>query len=720
MAAGDSTVGVPVMDTSHVLNVMKYKKSLSKAETMACVSLSGTETKALFGENDDSTESLASLRQKLFDKKVLSAKRAGYPFCTESGGSVGDSTMIKDYLLMLDRSLESKNKARTIYILSERSTIDETTTAFLAQNHDLDLKANRPDLLKSGTTDLSSAYSKDAFTAQAGTGGNTHPADMTETHWDIVTRTNALCSGYKILYTTEKKTDEIVKITPNDLEKTMYTAFQVTERSFSPHEISFARPDKEKDIKLPPSKYRIPRFRVEDDSNVDVYETKTHLESSMAESSFSKSSIEASAGGGAFGFSLGASMGFAKSDEDKNAQTSTKDVATMHIRYYFPRVVIQLDELSLELSQECKDELDVVLTTAKFENLQRFSEKFGHFFATRVQLGGTLFSSEASAAFGDSSDSEKASAMKASAALSFSSPYAQASISASREEINASATSNKESMFAKSIIWQAKGGDTLLCNNPPAWAPTVASFYNWRIIKQDKIVPLVDLIGKLPGYSDVPVAFEKIASGEHPAMTTIPLKFTLQKEGKSDEYLTLEKTGWSSLEPMILAGHVSDLPHSSIDWLCTNYMKREEDRPDIRVGKNPSPASRIFQASVAVPENDKDSVKELQYNTKYKLSHHATATTLGSHPPLPRTFIFGSDMLVDFVFQTPGDVKKTGSIKDGDTVELAVHTLIPCGLLMTSLSTSPAAPKGTEILEAKPWQSDQRDRYLKFVFQYVA
>lgn len=43
------------------------------------------------------------------------------------------------------------------------------------------------------------------------------------------------------------------------------------------------------------SKYRIPRFRIDDDSSVDVYETKTSLASSLAESSFSKSSIEASA-----------------------------------------------------------------------------------------------------------------------------------------------------------------------------------------------------------------------------------------------------------------------------------------------------------------------------------------------------------------------------------------------------------------------------------------
>lgn len=50
------------------------------------------------------------------------------------------------------------------------------------------------------------------------------------------------------------------------------------------------------------------------------------------------------------------------------------------------------------------------------------------------------------------------------------------------------------------MTWEAKGGDTLLCNkyivssrdemgdandcnSPPAWCSTVASFYNWRVVK---------------------------------------------------------------------------------------------------------------------------------------------------------------------------------------------------------------------------------------------
>lgn len=95
----------------------------------------------------------------------------------------------------------------------------------------------------------------------------------------------------------------------------------------------------------------------------------------------------------------------------------------------------------------------------------------GHFFATRVQLGGTLFSSEDSSTFGKTTQAERASAMKASASLSFSSPYFQASLSASHEAQTASATEAKDSKFAKSIAWKAKGGDTLLCNKSVNWDP---------------------------------------------------------------------------------------------------------------------------------------------------------------------------------------------------------------------------------------------------------
>lgn len=124
----------------------------------------------------------------------------------------------------------------------------------------------------------------------------------------------------------------------------------------------------------------------------------------------------------------------------------------------------------------------------------------GTFFATRVELGGRLHATEDSAALGNASVSEKSKAMKAAASLSFSSPWVQASATASSASSSASKSQNSDSSLNVGMMWEAKGGDTLLCNkyidspinevdetnnyeSPSAWCATVASFYNWRVVK---------------------------------------------------------------------------------------------------------------------------------------------------------------------------------------------------------------------------------------------
>jgi len=59
---------------------------------------------------------------------------------------------------------------------------------------------------------------------------------------------------------------------------------------------------------------------------------------------------------------------------------------------------------------------------------------------------------------------EKSKAMKAAASVSFSSPYVQAAASASYGNSSASKNENTSSSLNNSMTWEAKGGDTLLCN----------------------------------------------------------------------------------------------------------------------------------------------------------------------------------------------------------------------------------------------------------------
>jgi hypothetical protein len=81
-----------------------------------------------------------------------------------------------------------------------------------------------------------------------------------------------------------------------------------------------------------------------------------------------------------------------------------------------------------------------------------------------VELGGRLHSTDTSEAVTGTNVSEKIKSLKVAAALSFSGPAVQASggggYGGSNDDKN---TENTASLNTK-MIWEAKGGDTLLCN----------------------------------------------------------------------------------------------------------------------------------------------------------------------------------------------------------------------------------------------------------------
>ncbi|KAJ5939738.1 hypothetical protein N7466_002872 [Penicillium verhagenii] len=259
----------------------------------------------------------------------------------------------------------------------------------------------------------------------------------------------------------------------------------------------------------------------------------------MARSSFSSIEAEASLEGGAFGFNAAVSAGFSQSESNALSTQSTSDTSTMNITYNFPRVVLYLDQFGVDLSKECAEDMADVKDAA---SLIAFHHKYGHFFATRIELGGRLFSSEKFSALGSSTEEEAATAMKIAAAASFSSTYVSGSANYGQEDQSKSQSSKSNRSMQSAISWQAQGGDTLLCNNPPAWCPTVAPPQNWRVIKQEDVTPLGEFIGQIPGYEDIPDKFQRIAEVTR-KKEIVSFRISLQdyqrRDAKKPEYLSL-------------------------------------------------------------------------------------------------------------------------------------------------------------------------------------
>jgi hypothetical protein len=88
----------------------------------------------------------------------------------------------------------------------------------------------------------------------------------------------------------------------------------------------------------------------------------------------------------------------------------------------------------------------------------------GTFFATRVELGGRLHSSESTENVAEDKKEETSKSLKIAAAASFSSAYAQGSASGSYGTAGVNSSGQQNSSMNKNMSWEAKGGDTLLCN----------------------------------------------------------------------------------------------------------------------------------------------------------------------------------------------------------------------------------------------------------------
>ncbi|GFF56735.1 hypothetical protein IFM46972_10594 [Aspergillus udagawae] len=476
---------------------------------------------------------LADIRKSLISENALSWRQKSSKFCNDEGAEVDDKLRFDMYLDFLKSSEEkpkdddgsnedgggkkakgnngrpitresTTGKSYKVYLKLRKipTELDEGTKDFLKEK--LDLSLNKPGLTSAEVNKLTSSYNHSNFQALASK-KITHPADMGEREWYIVLQNNSILHGN---YVRELATGQ------RKVERAMYPAFALKPRKFHDFEVVFNSGGKDgaapsaSDTEPVVHHLRIPRFLVQDDSYINVSENKTSVAEAIADSSLSEHSAEVSVGGGAFGVTAGVKVGYKSQAEVKTASNTTSDSRRMTITYNFPRVVLELDGDSLDISDECKKDLENITTP---EAVQFFRRKYGTFFASRVELGGRLHSSESSDSSAEGKVEERARALKISAAASFSSTYAQGSASGSYEDSSNHSSNRQNSSLSNNLAWEAKGGDTLLCNNPPAWCGTVASHYNWRISKQDDLLSMEDMISLIPGYEWVKQKFNNLA-----------------------------------------------------------------------------------------------------------------------------------------------------------------------------------------------------------------
>ncbi|RAO68399.1 uncharacterized protein BHQ10_004411 [Talaromyces amestolkiae] len=692
-------------------------------------------------EQDLNKITLEFIRSLLVQKKVFDSPDVTTPFCDTVGAEMDDSMTFSVYLNQLDdeedagsgkndndkvegdqendqNQTTSKSKEKgtassgvnflKVYYKKRKvqQNLEDPAKEFLKKQLDLKLQS-APELKDIRAELLSSAFNADKWRASA-TGKRSVAANLNERDWSVITRTNCLLSGYKLAFEPKpaKKNEkgevvEKAQTIPIGVERSPYNAFRLKERIFDDYEVA-APPSKAIDsndsqgVNAPSLRFsfRIPRFQVDDSSYVNVIETSTALQSSLAKSSFSNSSVEASAGGSFWGVSAAVKAGFQQGRQEQSLTAKSDKEDNIHITYNFPRVTVFLDANSLELTPEVKKDIAKVKDQPSLEN---FREKYGDVFSQRVKLGGKLTSSTHIKSKSESEQSKRENQLKIAAAASFSGGYGSFSAEGSSSSGEQKDTGTDKQDFSSTLSWEATGGDTTLCNDPPKWCSTVGSFYNWRIVEHDAPIALSKLISTFDGFEDFEEKIER-AAGYEPLETGkhvyIDVKLFETTTGLPLIASTTKNPLARAVENIIQA-----YPNESPSFGTSKEdLQRQVSSGGVRIGEDHHDPGAIWTLARWAKKGE-DS-KHHPYGVKsylFNKSMRKGAKYLGVTDSISRTdasgFLYPTSESEKawFTFQSPyGIPPKTGSILTNDVVELRVRDKgdsADLGILMKSAYT---------------------------------
>ena len=481
-------------------------------------------------------------------------------FCLPDGSVVNSNMTLTDYYVaakphypkaVLDLATQEKGR---IYTICYKETT-RVPNAKKAGDVPLDLTLHTFENKLGDFATLPDAPALDPnAVAQAGLTPGSRPGQMGVGDWNEVLVGNGLLNGFVIDTATQsisKARKTAFKLEPNPVHPLLFSpgtvsstevkelqerAKKVTEKSpvskiESGLQLALAgssekpeshknlssddagnKDDDEKDIASPenPLDHLFPLWEVCDDSRIKIETVSTKLQLASAAQGFSSASVEAAVATSAVSFAADASAGFGtKSSSASSSSTGTKS-EQMHATYEFPRVRLYLDEDSISLSNDCADAIHKIEHTKSYQEIQKFYRTYGHLFVTRVKLGGRLRATRFLSANEATTMGATQNAWKASIAASFSSVTTSGSAKASMESGSSSEHKSDSSSVNESICWEAHGGNTTLANNPSAWCNTVENFWYWRVVEQEVILPIEEVISRMEGFEQTRAIFSGI------------------------------------------------------------------------------------------------------------------------------------------------------------------------------------------------------------------
>ena len=183
---------------------------------------------------------------------------------------------------------------------------------------------------------------------------------------------------------------------------------------------------------------------------------------------------------------------FERSHKEKTARISEKKTLIQVGMWKYPRAKIYMEKCtkpSERFVTAVKNALAVDLKD-RFDELNKVFNEYGHVIPSAVLLGGQLCYKESRESTSLAEEHSEETKVKAAveAKLWGASASAGAAWGSASEAKTGGINLNEFTSFTN------QGGDSLLCTNPPAWAPTVKDPHNWAVIEMEEMRPTIDLL----------------------------------------------------------------------------------------------------------------------------------------------------------------------------------------------------------------------------------
>ena len=491
----------------------------------AAVSISKTEVMDLGGKKND-TE-IAAIKLSCFWKRIGKNQ-----FCLPDGSVIKSTSTLLEYFIAAKPHFTSKLDdlaQKHIFTVCFKESVvvpDAKKAGDVALDLKLSTFENKP--TESGKIPAAPGIDPNAI-ASAGSAPGSRPGQMTADNWNEVVVVNNLLNGFCVDQTGQtitKARKTAFKLEPNPLHPLMFSpgtlpSTEIEKLKNRAKAASNVSPVEQVEISLksalgsdsdakeqdendpPPSQpldHLYPLWEVCDDAKIKIETIASTIQLAFAQEGFSSMSAEAAVATSALSIAAGGSVGFATNSSTSKSGETGENSEQMHATYEFPRVRLYLDEDSVSLSSDCANDIAKITSTKSYQALKDFYRNYGHLFVTRLKLGGRLRATRfLSASEAKSMDSTQ-NAWKASIAASFSSGTTSGGVKASTEAASKNDQTSASTALHESICWEAHGGNTTLANNPSAWCNTVENFWYWRIVDQEVVLPIEDVISKLKGF----------------------------------------------------------------------------------------------------------------------------------------------------------------------------------------------------------------------------